>query len=294
MKPKTRRRVEAGVESPPSSPDPIDRPNETHLTLDPAARDYYRDAMTALDRVDVRYMIGGAYAMAEYAGIVRHTKDFDLFVLPQDRDRALAALATVSDRTEVLYAHWLGKAWRGDFFVDLIFSSANGLERVDDDWFRFACDSRVLGQPVKLIPREEMIWQKAFVMERERFDGADIAHLLRAQSDHIDWDRLLARFGPHWRILYVHLILFGFVYPCERDCVPSDVLDELTRRLKEEMARPAPEVKVCQGTLLSRLQYLLDVERSGFRDGRMWPEQLLTVEDLAIWTAGIWTEHPTG
>jgi hypothetical protein len=239
-------------------------------------------------------MIGGAYAMAEYAGIVRHTKDFDLFVLPTDRDRALEALATVSDRTEVLYAHWLAKAWRGDYFVDVIYNSANGFERVDDDWFRNAIDGCVLGRPVKLVPREEMVWQKSFVMERERFDGADIAHLLRAQADQLDWDRLLARFGPYWRILYVHLILFGFIYPSERDRVPRKVMDDLSRRLQNEVAAPAPEIKVCHGTLLSRLQYLLDVESWGYRDGRMWPEQLLSVEDLAIWTAGIWTERKAG
>ena len=26
---------------------------------------------------------------------------------------------------------------------------------------------------------EESLWQKAFIMERERYDGADVAHLLR-------------------------------------------------------------------------------------------------------------------
>jgi hypothetical protein len=27
---------------------------------------------------------------------------------------------------------------------------------------------------------EEMVWQKAFIMERERFDGADVVHLIQA------------------------------------------------------------------------------------------------------------------
>jgi len=33
-------------------------------------------------------MVGGAYAFARYTGIVRHTKDFDVFLRPADRDRA--------------------------------------------------------------------------------------------------------------------------------------------------------------------------------------------------------------
>ena len=53
-------------------------------------------------------------------------------------------------------------------------------------------------------------------MERERYDGADIAHLLRARADQLAWRRLLRRFGPHWRVLLGHLVLFGFVYPGER------------------------------------------------------------------------------
>ena len=37
----------------------------------------------------------------------------------------------------------------------------------------------LLGVPVKHCAPEEMIWMKAYIMERERFDGADIAHILR-------------------------------------------------------------------------------------------------------------------
>ena len=38
--------------------------------------------------------------------------------------------------------------------------------------------------PGPLIPAEEMIWSKAFIMERERYDGADVAHILRACAEH--------------------------------------------------------------------------------------------------------------
>jgi hypothetical protein len=53
-----------------------------------------------------------------------------------------------------------------------------------------------------------LIWQKAYVMERERFDGADIVHLLASCAPGIDWKRLMERFGPDWRVLMSHLILF--------------------------------------------------------------------------------------
>ena len=93
----------------------------------------------------------------------------------------------------------LGKGYRGEDFVDVIFSSGNGVARVDEEWFERAVAEEVLGYPTRLIPAEEMIWSKAFVQERERFDGADIAHLIRSRGEGLDWERLLRRFGRHWR-----------------------------------------------------------------------------------------------
>jgi hypothetical protein len=42
-----------------------------------------------------------------------------------------------------------------------------------------------------------MIWSKAFIMERERFDGADVMHLIHENANRLDWNRLLERFGQH-------------------------------------------------------------------------------------------------
>jgi hypothetical protein len=149
----------------------------------------------------------------------------------------------------------------------------------------------VLGVRVDLSPPEEMIWSKAFVMERERFDGADIAHLVLACHRRLDWHRLVRRFGPHWRVLLAHLVLFGFVYPSERAAVPGVVMRLLGRRLTREGIEPAPEERVCRGTLLSRAQYLTDVFRRGYADARLGPEGGMTEEDVALWTAAIETEE---
>jgi hypothetical protein len=62
--------------------------------------------------------------------------------------------------------------------VDVIWSSGNGIANVDPSWFEYALEEDVLGQHVFLCPPEEMIWSKAFVMERERFDGADVILVL--------------------------------------------------------------------------------------------------------------------
>jgi hypothetical protein len=143
----------------------------------------------------------------------------------------------------------------------------------------------ILGVPLRLCPAEEMIWSKAFVQERERFDGADILHLIRQRGSHLDWHRLLARFDAHWRVLLSHIVLFGFVYPDQRHQVPAWTLDELVRRLGAE--RSEPDNRVCNGSLLSREQYLPDLTRFGYRDGRLEPNGRMTREETAIWTAAI-------
>jgi hypothetical protein len=155
---------------------------------------------------------------------------------------------------------------------------------VDDTWFEHAVQGEVLGRRVLLMPPEEMIWSKAYVQERERYDGADVMHLLR-QVHELDWTRLLARFGDHWRVLLSFIVLFGFAYPDQRDRVPSWVSEGLLRRLAGE--RPEPDHPVCNGTLLSREQYLADLERFGYRDARIEPLGPMTVAQIEIWTKAI-------
>ena len=220
------------------------------------------------------------------------TKDLDLFVVAADVPRIGALLADAGYRAELTFPHWLGKIHCGPHFVDLVFSSANGVARVDDEWFEHATRGEALGMPVWLCPVEETIWSKAFIMERERYDGADIAHLLHARARTLDWRRLYRRFGAHWRVLFVHLLLFGYVYPAERDLVPAWLMDELALRLREELRTAAPRERVCGGTLISREQYLVDVTEWGFEDARLAPRGTLSPDEVHVWTRAIRDERP--
>jgi hypothetical protein len=257
------------------------------VVLSPKARAFYRRALRVLRDAELPFLIGGAYALAFYTNIVRYTKDLDVFVRPEDAGRTLDLLAGAGCRTELTFPHWLGKAYEEDDFVDVIFSSGNGVVRVDDAWFTYAPTGEVLGEPVRLCPVEEMIWSKSYILERERYDGADINHLLRAAGTDLDWPRLLERFGPHWRVLLSHLVLFGFAYPPERTRVPDWVMEDLLRRLEKEQHTPPPDRRVCQGTLLSREQYLIDVEQWGYEDARLAPRGPMTATDIGCWTAAI-------
>ena len=236
---------------------------------EPRTAAFYRQVLLALTEAGLPFLVGGAFALRYYAGIVRHTKDLDLFVRPEDYPRILEKPASQGYRTELTDPKWLAKIFSEDEYIDVIFGSGKGLDSVDEVWFEHAVEGEVLGLPVRLCPVEEMTWSKAFVMERERYDGADIAHLLRACGQHMDWPRLLHRFGAYWRVLFNHLILFGFIYPNERSQIPDWVMAELVRRLQEEMHSPPSPNRLCQGTLLSHTQYLIDLERWGYQDARL-------------------------
>lgn len=257
------------------------------MELDAETCEFYRTAVVIMSEEEIPFLVGGAYALQRYTGISRHTKDFDVFMKPQDAERALAALGQRGCDTEMTFSHWLGKAYCGDLFVDIIFRSGNGVSEVDDEWFENGTPDEVLGIPVLLCPPEEIIWTKAFVQERERFDGADIAHLIRARAEDLDWKRLLRRFGSHWRVLFSHLVMFGFIYPGERDKVPAWVMNDLMGRLQIEMSKSAPRTNLIQGTLVTRQQYLIDIEQWGYRDARMQPKIMMTEEEIEAWTAGI-------
>lgn len=257
-------------------------------TLPPETAAFYQAMIEALDAASVPFLVGGAYAFARYTGIERHTKDLDIFVQAGDLERTMTALAGAGCVTELTFPHWLGKAFQGTDFIDVIFSSGNGLVPVDEEWFAHGVAENVLGRSVRLIPPEEMLWSKAFVMERERYDGADIAHLLRVTAATLSWPRLLRRFGEHWPVLLSHLVLFGYVYPAEARRVPRWVMSELLGRAAAELEAPTAAERVCRGPFISREQYLIDLHEWGYRDPRLSVNGgAMTPGEIQHWTDAI-------
>lgn len=250
------------------------------------SHEFYRDAARRLEEAGVPFLVGGSFAFRQHTGIERFTKDFDIFVRPVDMPRVIDTMRAAGYEAELSFPHWLGKIRSDDDFIDVIFSSGNGVAAVDDEWFTHAERGNVLGVTMPICPAEEALWSKAFVMERERYDGADVAHILQARAEKLDWPRLLRRFGDHWRVLLSHLVLFGFIYPTERTRIPVRVLTELLDREREEATEPSRSpLRVCNGTLLSWSQYLVDIDRRRLIDARLLPQGGMTAEQIASWTA---------
>lgn len=257
-----------------------------------ARRKFYLTVLDALDRAGVPYLLGGAFALRHYTGIERDTKDLDLFMRRDDVPPAFEAVRSLPFETKIEADHWLGKIMRGDGLVDLIYSSGNGLCGVDEEWYKYADRGDFLGRQVNIIPAEEMLWSKSFVQDRGRYDGADVAHLLLARADGMDWDRVLRRFDDHWPVLLSQLILFAYVFPSERRRVPDGTWEELTGRLILSLQKPGA-LKLTRGPFFSFMDYLSDLEK-GYLDARLAPHGPLTGRQVLAWTRRLEEQIPGG
>ena len=68
--------------------------------------------------------------------------------------------------------------------------------------------------------------------------------------------------------------------------IPDAIVQDLITRLRSEAKTAGPE-GLCRGTLLSRQQYLVDVQEWGFRDARLEGRVQMNEKDIADWTDAI-------
>jgi hypothetical protein len=249
----------------------------------PGARLAHREALSCLLERGLEFAVGGAFSMAWITGARPPTKDLDIFIRPLDLGPALSVLEKAGFRTAVPLDHWLGKARKDESVTDLIFGSANGLCCVDDAFMRRTRRGQVFDLEVDLVGPEDMIFSKGFVMDRERYDGADIQHLILVAGREMDWGYLLDRFGSQWPVLLSHVVLFDFVFPSERGAIPERVRRTLFARAEDELGRDPTSTRVCRGPLLARRAYLQDLD-AGFIDVRRSPLGNLTDEQIDRWT----------
>ncbi len=227
---------------------------------------FYGGLLRFLKTTRVPFLVGGTFAVNAYTGQSRETKDLDIFCRPSDYPRLLKLCAEAGYQTEVEDERWIAKVHKGRLYCDVIFGSANAVAPVTDDWFAEEHRTKVHGVTVRMLAPTELVWGKAFIMDRYKYDGNDIAHVILIKHREIDWKRLVHHFDQHWEVLLEHLIRFRFIYPSERDAVPAWVLDLLLERFADLRRLPEAHKRVCRGRLFSRDDFEIDVMEWGFAD----------------------------
>jgi hypothetical protein len=230
------------------------------------ANTFYREALIMLNDSGASYMLGGAFAFFHYTGIFRDTKDLDVFCKSTEYPKIMKFFASKGYKTELTDARWLAKIFSNEYYIDIIFDTVNNICRVDDLWYTHAVHAEFQSSKVLIVAPEELIWAKIYVQNRERFDGADVNHIILKTGKQLDWKRLLAHMDQHWHLLLAQLIIFQFVYPSDyHEIIPKWLFDDLMTRAHEQYDLPSPIERVCRGPIIDQTQYSIDIKEWDYK-----------------------------
>lgn len=177
----------------------------------------YRAAIRTFRRAKIEFLVGGGFARAAFTGHWRDTKDIDFYVRPEDRERAQRALAKAgfSDYYEKrpYDRAWIYRSYKSNVIVDVIWAMANQRAQVDESWFQRAPQLTIRGERVCLVPPEELLWCKLYVIQRDRCDWTDIFNLVHEHGPRMDWAYLMRRLEDDVPILQGMLDVYGWLCP---------------------------------------------------------------------------------
>ncbi|MBF9254538.1 nucleotidyltransferase [Pontibacter sp. 172403-2] len=229
------------------------------------AHDFYESALNLLTQSKADFLVGGGFALREYTGIMRDTKDLDVFCKSGECPHIMKWFNEQGYKTELTDPRWLAKAIIGDNFVDVIFNNPGNHCAVDDSWLERAVKGELFGVKVKYIPAEALIWSKLYVQNRERYDGGDINHIILRWGNKLDWKWIWMHMEPHWHLLLAQFLSFQFVYPSDRDIIPKWLFEELLDRARDQFDLPTPADKICLGPLIDQTQYATDITEWNYK-----------------------------
>jgi len=245
------------------APLPVSSSNPPKFSADALA--CYQSALKCLELARIPFVVAGAFALHHHTGIWRTTKDLDLFLQPEHVPEALKELTRCGFSTEITDPVWLAKAFCGSYFVDLITACGNATLVVDSKWIARSEPGEFFGVPCRVLGAEEIIVTKLFVSRRERFDLADVVHLMRATSERLDWKRILSLMTGHDELLLWSMVFFAYVYPAHVGTIPRKVWDALLLKLRNHLDNPQPEAPF-RGALVDPNMFAIDVDEWGERD----------------------------
>ena len=253
--------IQAPMHAPPK-PNPVPETSSGPLQIPQEQQALFREVLELLEQKNLDFAVAGAFALQEHTGICRDTKDLDLFLTPPNARLGLKYLRDEGFECEICDPVWLFKAHRNDFFVDLITGMSNAAIVVEDSWIQLARPATVQGVSTRVLAAEELIASKLFIARRERFDGADIAHVIYGTQGNLDWQRILRMAGEHWEMLLWALVLFRYVYPGQTSYVPREVWGDLMTRMQDGVTHPDSKAKF-RGSLIDDKQFAIDVNEWG-------------------------------
>jgi len=211
--------------------------------IDPVEQDHYIRALTALNDAGINFMLGGAFAVCHYSNWWRNTHDLDIYITPDQLEKAklcidVAGFKNMGEQMEG-DNEWIYHARRDGTVIDLIYRFANLANYIQPDWFDRAPWAKFLGVDVQILPLEELIWMKIFVINRDRCDWPDIMRIIRSQCSNLNWHRLIEVLGDEHCLLLEGLIaVYDWQNPGCMECIPGEIRMYLAKNHKEYLKHP--------------------------------------------------------
>ncbi len=148
------------------------------------------DTVEAMEDSGIRYVFIGGIASGGL-GRPRSTHDIDIFVMPEDAELVLRALAKKGFRVEKTDPSWLYKGFKEDILVDVIFKS-KGEIYLDPEMYARVTIAEFHGRKLRLVAPEDLLIIKA-AAHSELTPGHWHDAIALMTHANLDWDYLLKR-----------------------------------------------------------------------------------------------------
>jgi hypothetical protein len=83
------------------------------------------------------------------------------------------------------------------------------------------------GRRLRVIPPEAMIWDKLYILQRDRCDWPDVMNLFFYAGGIVDWGMLTTRMGDHTPLLAAALTVFRWIAPGRAEHLPDWLWEKL-------------------------------------------------------------------
>jgi hypothetical protein len=199
---------------------------------------FYEEVLLAAAKTGAHFALGGAFAWAAHTGLFRNTKDLDLYVMPSDREKFISALTSLNAHDlydELPYDRgWIYRATRDGFIVDVIWSMANYRRELDSDYVSGGPTLDLRGIRLKVLPAEELVLNKLYILQRGRCDWFDVFNVLYCTHGRLDWTRLLNKLDDDVPLLGAALRVFAWLAPGCAARFPDDLWNKVGLRTPAE------------------------------------------------------------
>lgn len=100
------------IHQPLSPPDAFEAPG--------SSEGFYAEVIRMMAESGIPFLLSGTYALSCYTGLIRPTKDVDVFAKAGDALRMLSYFKEHGFDVEIVDDRWLARVTRGEQFVDII------------------------------------------------------------------------------------------------------------------------------------------------------------------------------